>query len=51
MNPSTELIKATEKAGTRIAKDKLLELIRKSPEREFTFTQASAKTLVVVVQT
>jgi hypothetical protein len=51
MNPSSELIKATEKAGTRIAKDKLLELIRKSPEREFTFTQATAKTLVIVVQT
>jgi hypothetical protein len=38
-------------SDTRIAKDKLLKLIRKCPQREFTFTQASAKGLVVVVPT
>ena len=48
---SQEAIKLTEKAGTTISKDKLLELIRKSPNKQFTYSQSpSSKLMTVVVQ-
>ena len=34
-----ELIKHTEKAGTHITKDKLLEAIRRSGEKHYSFIQ------------
>lgn len=48
---SQEAIKLTEKAGTTISKDKLLELIRKSPNKQFTYSQSpNSKAVTVVVQ-
>lgn len=47
---SQEAIKLTEKAGTSISKDKLLEAIRKSPNKQFTYSQSpSSKVLTVVI--
>jgi hypothetical protein len=48
---SQEAIKLTEKAGTSISKDKLLEAIRKSPDKQFTYSpsQTNAKLVTVVV--
>ena len=47
---SQEAIKLTEKAGTSISKEKLLEAIRKSPNKQFTYSQsANGKELVVVI--
>jgi hypothetical protein len=49
MNTS-DLIKGTEKAGTKISKEKLIEALRKSPQKEFSFSQAqNSKTVVVVL--
>ena len=48
---SQEAIKLTEKAGTTISKDKLLELIRKSPNKQFTYSQSPNSKLVTVVVT
>jgi hypothetical protein len=45
---SQEAIKLTEKAGTSISKDKLLEAIRKSPNKQFRYSQ-SPKTKVITV--
>ena len=48
---SQEAIKLTEKAGTTISKDKLLELIRKSPNKQFTYSQSpNSKLMAVVIQ-
>lgn len=48
---SQEAIKLTEKAGTTISKDKLLEVIRKSPNKQFTYSQSpNSKLMTVVVQ-
>lgn len=46
---SQEAIKLTEKAGTTISKDKLLEAIRKSPSKQFTYSQCPNSKLVTVV--
>ncbi|MFZ2738402.1 MAG: hypothetical protein WBI20_06550 [Burkholderiaceae bacterium] len=46
---SQEAIKLTEKAGTSISKDKLLEAIRKSPDKQFTYSQSPNSRLVTVV--
>ena len=49
MNTS-DLIKGTEKAGTKISKEKLIEALRKSTQKEFSFSQAqNSKTVVVVL--
>ena len=48
---SQEAIKLTEKAGTTISKDKLLEAIRKSPNKQFTYSQCPNSKLVTVVVT
>ena len=37
---SNEAVKLTEKAGTSISKDKLLEAIRNSPNKQFTYSQS-----------
>ncbi len=47
---SDQLAKQIERSGTKISKDKLLELIRKSSAREFTFSQSpNSRTIVVVI--
>lgn len=48
---SDTLAKQIEKSGTKMTKDKLLELIRKSPSKEFTFSQSpnSKKVLLVLI--
>ena len=47
---SDTLAKQIEKSGTKMTKDKLLELIRKSPSKEFTFSQSpNSKTVVVTI--
>ena len=49
MNTS-DLIKGTEKAGTKISKEKLIEALRKSTQKEFSFSQSqNSKTVVVVL--
>lgn len=47
---SDQQAKQIEKSGTKMTKEKLLELIRRSPSREFTFSQSpNSKTVVVVI--
>jgi hypothetical protein len=49
---SNEAIKLTEKAGTTISKDKLMEVIRKSPNKQFAYSQAlNSKTATVIIPT
>ncbi len=48
---SDQLAKQVQSTGTKITKDKLLEAIRKSPQKEFSFSQSQgSKSLVVQVQ-
>ena len=48
---SNEAVKLTEKAGTNISKVKLLEAIRKSPNKQFTYSQSpNSKLGTVVIQ-
>ena len=45
---SDTLAKQIEKSGTKVTKEKLLELIRKSLAKEFSFSQSpNSKTVVV----
>jgi hypothetical protein len=47
---SDQQAKQIEKSGTKMTKEKLLDLIRKHPSREFTFSQSpNSKTIVVVI--
>jgi hypothetical protein len=47
---SDTLAKQIEKSGTKMTKEKLLELIRKCPSKEFTFSQSpNSKTVVISV--
>ena len=47
---SDTVAKSVEKAGTSISKEKLLETIRKSPNKQFTYSQSpNAKAMTVVV--
>lgn len=47
---SDTLAKSVEKSGTSISKDKLLDLIRKSPNKQFTYSQSqNSKVMTVVV--
>lgn len=48
---SQEAIKLTEKAGTSISKEKLLEAIRKSPNKQFAYSQPPNSKVVTVVVT
>lgn len=48
---SQEAIKSTEKAGTTISKEKLIEVIRKSPNKQFSYSQSpNSKLGTVVIQ-
>ena len=46
---SNELIKQTERVGTKISKEKLIELLRKSTQREFAFSQSKSSNALLVV--
>ncbi len=46
---SQQLVKATEKAGTKISKEKLIEAIKRSPQRAYSFSGSLNSTTVVVV--
>jgi hypothetical protein len=47
---SDQLAKQVQSTGTKITKDKLLEAIRKSPLKEFSFSQSQgSKTVLVCV--
>ena len=46
---SQEAIKLTEKAGTSISKEKLLEAIRKSPNKQFAYSQSASTKIITVV--
>ena len=48
---SDTLAKSVEKAGTTISKEKLLEAIRKSPNKQFTYSQSPNSKVVTVVVT
>ena len=48
---SDTLAKSVEKAGTSISKEKLLEAIRKSPNKQFTYSQSQNSKVVTVVVT
>jgi hypothetical protein len=48
---SDTLAKSIEKAGTYISKEKLLEAIRKSPNKQFTYSQSLNSKVVTVVVT
>ncbi len=48
---SQEALKQTEKSGLRMVKDKVLDIIRKSPSKEFMFSQVpNSKDIVIVVR-
>ena len=46
---SDTIAKSVEKSGTSISKDKLLDLIRKSPNKQFTYSQSPNSKVVTVV--
>ena len=37
---SDQLAKQVQSSGTKISKDKLIEALRKSPQKEFSFSQS-----------
>jgi hypothetical protein len=48
---SAEAVKQVEKSGLRMVKDKVLDIIRKSPSKEFMFSQVpNSKDIVIVVR-
>ena len=48
---SDTIAKSIEKSGTYISKEKLLEAIRKSPNKQFTYSQSPNSKVVTVVVT
>ena len=44
-----EAIKTVEKTGTKISKDKLLDAIRRTPEKEFLFAKDTSGAYAVVM--
>ena len=48
---SDAIAKTIEKSGTSISKEKLLEAIRKSPNKQFTYSQSQNSKVVTVVVT
>ena len=48
---SAEAAKQVEKSGLRMSKDKILEIIRRSPSKDFHFSQCpNSKDIVVIVR-
>ncbi len=49
---SDQLAKQVQLSGIKISKEKLLELLRKSPQKDFAYSQtAGSKTVVIALQT
>ena len=47
---SDQLAKQVQASGTKITKEKLIEALRKSPQKDFPYTQtAGSKTIVVML--
>ena len=47
---SDQLAKQVQSSGTKISKDKLIEALRKSPHKDFPYSQSSdIKTVVVTI--
>jgi hypothetical protein len=47
---SDQLAKQIEKSGTKLTKDKLIEALRKNPQKDFPYSQSlGSKTVVVVL--
>lgn len=47
---SDQLAKATEKSGLKISKEKLIEAIKKSSQKEYSFSQShGSRTAVVII--
>jgi hypothetical protein len=47
---SDQLAKQVQSSGTKISKDKLIEMIRKSPQKDYPYAQSSgSKTVAVIV--
>lgn len=46
---ANNLIKATEKSGTKIAREKLIELLRKTNQKEFNFASDGTGRAVIVI--
>jgi hypothetical protein len=48
---SQEIAKSIEKVGTKIDKERLLEMVKKSPAKEFQFTQIpNTKQVAILVK-
>jgi hypothetical protein len=48
---SDQLAKQVQASGTKITKEKLIEMLRKSPLKDFTYSQtAGSKTLIISLQ-
>ena len=45
---SDQLAKQVQSSGTKISKDKLIEALRKSPQKDFPYTQSSGSKVLVV---
>ncbi len=48
---SDQLAKQVQSSGTKISKEKLIEALRKCPQKEFQYSQSSASKTVVVTLT
>lgn len=47
---SDQLAKQVQTSGTKISKEKLIEMLRKSPQKDFAYSQtAGSKTVVITV--
>jgi hypothetical protein len=46
---SDQLAKQVQSTGTKITKEKLLEAIRKSPQKEFSFSQSQGSKVVTML--
>lgn len=45
---SDQLAKQVQSSGTKISKEKLIEALRKSPQKDFPYSQSSGSKTVVV---
>jgi hypothetical protein len=48
---SDQLAKQVQSSGTKISKDKLIEMIRKSPQKDYPYSQSSGSKTVVMTLT
>lgn len=47
---SDQLAKQVQASGTKISKEKLIEMLRKSPQKDYSYSQtAGSKTVVVTL--